>query len=170
MKDPKKLTRPGIIRPDIPWGGPVPLRHTGADDQEHTPYVIHRAPLGTHERFTAFLIEHYGGAFPTWLAPVQARFITVSDRFNEHAQKLVDELRAEQIRAELDRSSETVNKKIRNGAKQKIPSLLVIGEREQEDGTVTLRRHGSRDQQTMPFAELQDRLRAAIRTRTREPI
>jgi len=146
------------------------LSYTGADDQEHTPFVIHRAPLGTHERFTAFLIEHYGGAFPTWLAPVQVRFITVADRFNEHAQKLVDALRDEMIRAELDPATDTVNKKIRTGAKQKIPNLVVIGEREQAEGTITLRRHGSRDQQTMAFAELQDRLRTAIRTRTRDSI
>jgi threonyl-tRNA synthetase len=146
------------------------LHYTGPDNQDHTPLVIHRAPLGTHERFVAFLIEHYGGAFPTWLAPIQARFLTVADRFDEHARGRVAQLREERIRAELDDSADTVSKKIRNAARAKIPNTIVIGEREQAEGTVTLRRFGSPDQQSMPFAELQDRLRAAIRTRSRDPI
>ena len=146
------------------------LQYTGSDDRDHTPLVIHRAPLGTHERFVAFLIEHYGGAFPTWLAPVQVRFLTVADRFDEHARQRVAQLRDDRIRAELDDSSDTVSKKIRNAAKAKIPNTIVIGEREEADGTVTLRRLGSPEQQTMPFTELQDRLRTAIETRSREPI
>ncbi len=77
------------------------LTYIGPDNQEHHPYVIHRAPLGTHERFVAFLIEHYGGAFPTWLAPIQVRIITVSDQFNEYAEKIVASLRSKMVRAEL---------------------------------------------------------------------
>lgn len=142
------------------------LVYRGADNAEHHPYIIHRAPLGTHERFCAFLIEHYGGAFPTWLAPVQVRFVTVSDRFDGHAAKLVDELRGHMIRAELDDSSETMNKKIRNAAREKIPNTLVIGEREVEENTVTLRRHGSREQRTMPFAQFSEIVRRAISERS----
>lgn len=145
------------------------LVYRGADNQEHHPYIIHRAPLGTHERFSAFLIEHYGGAFPTWLAPVQVRFITVSERFDEHARKLVDELRGRMIRAELDASSETVSKKIRTAAHHKIPNTLVIGEREVEEGTVTLRRHGSRAQRTLPFAAFLDLVTQAIAQRSDAP-
>lgn len=144
------------------------LVYTGADDKPHTPWVIHRAPLGTHERFVAFLIEHFGGAFPTWLAPIQVRVITVADRFNEHAARLVDQLRHDLVRAELDDSGERVPKKIRNGVTQKIPNLLVIGEREVEEGSVTLRRYGSRDQESMPFAEFSDKLRVAIATRAKQ--
>jgi threonyl-tRNA synthetase len=142
------------------------LTYVGADGQDHMPYVIHRAPLGTHERFIAFLIEHYGGAFPTWLAPVQVRFIAVAEPFNEHAAKLVAALRDEYVRAELDSSTDTLNKKIRNAATHKIPNVCVIGEREQQDGTVTLRRHGAERQETMAFDRFTARLRAAIARRT----
>ncbi|MCB9726993.1 MAG: threonine--tRNA ligase [Deltaproteobacteria bacterium] len=142
------------------------LEYVGPDNQMHRPYIIHRAPLGTHERFVAFLIEHYGGAFPTWLAPVQVRVLTVGERFDEHAEKLVAALRGEMVRAEMDRSSETMGKKIRNAVTSKIPNVLVVGEREVEDGTVTLRRYGVQQQETLPFAAFQERLLTAIRTRS----
>jgi threonyl-tRNA synthetase len=142
------------------------LAYVGADNAEHRPYVIHRAPLGTHERFVAFLIEHYGGAFPTWLAPVQVRLVTVADRFNEYAEKIVQRLRSSMVRAELDDASETVSKKVRNAVTHKIPNVLVIGEREVEDETVTLRRYGSREQETMSVAAFEARITAAIRTRS----
>jgi threonyl-tRNA synthetase len=146
------------------------LTYVGADGQEHHPYVIHRAPLGTHERFVAFLLERYAGAFPTWLAPVQARVITVADRFNEYAEKLTQDLRNRMIRADFDASSETLSKKVRNASAEKIPNLLVIGEREAADDTVTLRRFGKTEQETMPSQELIARLSRAIETRSLEPI
>ncbi len=141
------------------------LAYVGADNSEHRPYIIHRAPLSTHERFIAFLIEHYGGAFPTWLAPIQVRVVTVSERFNDYGQKLVDALRKEFVRAELDSSSETMGKKIRNASITKIPNVLVVGEREVDDNTVTLRRYGSRDQSTMPFDEFKSGILTAIKER-----
>ena len=142
------------------------LAYRGSDNSEHTPYVIHRAPCGTHERFVAFLIEHYAGAFPTWLAPVQVRFLTVADRFDDHAHGLVETLRRRFIRAEIDDSPDTVSKKIRNAANQKIPNTIVIGEREVADGTVTLRRFGSQAQKNLPFSELLDLMSAAISGRS----
>ncbi|MGF1465259.1 MAG: threonine--tRNA ligase [Sandaracinaceae bacterium] len=141
------------------------LVYRGADNAEHHPYCIHRAPAGTHERFVAFLIEHYGGAFPTWLAPVQVRVLTVSDAYREYADGLVAELRGEMIRAEVDPSSETMGKKIRTAVTRKIPNVVVVGEAEAEAGTVTLRRYGSREQRTMPFAELKADLVGRIRRR-----
>jgi threonyl-tRNA synthetase len=129
------------------------LKYIGADNQEHTPYCIHRAPMGTHERFTAFLIEHFGGAFPTWLAPVQVRVVTVSDSFNEYADRIVSELRGGMIRAERDPAPDTMGKKIRNASRQKIPNVLIVGEKEQLEGTITLRRHGIEEQVTMPVSE-----------------
>jgi threonyl-tRNA synthetase len=144
------------------------LVYQGADNQEHRPYVIHRAPLGTHERFVAFLIEHYGGAFPTWLAPVQVRVLTVSDRFDDYARGVVRELRSEGIRAELDERHDTLGKAIRTAAAEKIPNTLVIGEREVEDQTVTLRRFGSREQETMPAADFRARVLKAIAERSQE--
>ncbi len=144
------------------------LEYVGADNEPHRPYIIHRAPFGTHERFIAFLIEHFGGAFPNWLAPIQVRVLCVTDEFKEYGQKIVDELRAEMVRAELDTSNERMGKMIRTGTVQKIPNLLVIGEREAQDGTVTLRRYGVREQQTMPVAEFKARLLEAIRARSLE--
>lgn len=144
------------------------LTYVAPDGSEQHPYVIHRAPLGTHERFVAFLIEHFGGAFPTWLAPVQAQVVTVSDKFAEYGQKLVDALRGHMVRAEMDDGGETMGKKIRTAVTRKIPNILVVGEREAEDGTVTLRRYGTREQQTMPFAEFEQRLLTTIRTRARD--
>lgn len=146
--------------------GRLGLKYVGADNQEHTPYVIHRAPLGTHERFTAFLIEHFGGAFPTWLAPIQTRVITVGEKFDAYGQRVVQELRSLGIRAELEQSSDTMGKKIRNGVKQKIPNLLILGDREQTDGTVTLRRYGSEKQTTLSVAAFQEKVQKAIQKRS----
>jgi threonyl-tRNA synthetase len=143
------------------------LRYVGADNKEHMPYVIHRAPLGTHERFTAFLIEHYGGAFPTWLSPVQVRLLPVTDGQSEYADRLSAALRQNMVRAEVDSTGERVQKKIRTALTSKIPNLLVIGEREAADGTVTLRRYGVEQQETMPFAEFEARILSAIKARSR---
>ncbi len=142
------------------------LHYVGADNAEHRPYVIHRAPLGTHERFVAFLIEHYGGAFPTWLAPIQVRVVTVGERFDAYGAGLVKRLRGQMVRAEMDPTSDTMGKKIRNAVTSKIPNVLVVGEREVEDGTVTLRRYGVQEQETMPVAAFEERLLAAIRARS----
>ena len=144
------------------------LVYTGADGQEHTPYCIHRAPLSTHERFAAILIEHFGGAFPTWLAPVQVRIITVSEQFEDYAEGLNAQLRAGFVRSEVASQSDTVPKKIREGTLRKIPNLLIVGEREATDGTVTLRRYGVKEQTTMPFAEFQAALAKTIAGRSLE--
>ena len=144
------------------------LVYTGADGAEHTPYCVHRAPFSTHERFVAILTEHFGGAFPTWLAPVQVQVITVSDQFDDYAQGLVERLRANFVRAEVASQSDTVSKKIREGATRKIPNLLVVGEREKADGTVTLRRYGVKQQTTMPFAEFEAALAKTIKERSLE--
>lgn len=143
------------------------LTYVGGDNELHRPYIIHRAPLGTHERFTAFLIEHYGAAFPTWLAPVQVKVLCVADRFLDYANAIVADLRSHFVRAEVDTSGERMGKMIRTNTKRKIPNLLVIGEREVEEGTVTLRRYGVREQQTMPVAAFKARLLKAIATRSK---
>ena len=142
------------------------LTYTAADGSQKHPYCLHRAPLGTHERFVAFLIEHYGGAFPTWLAPVQVMIEPVAEPFNGYADKLVAALRGDFVRAQADLSHDTLNKRIRNAVTAKIPNVLVVGEREMADDTVTLRRYGSRDTETMPFAEFQAKLAAAISGRS----
>jgi len=144
------------------------LTYSGADGQDHTPWVIHRAPLGTHERFTAFLIELYGGAFPTWLAPVQVRLLTIVDGVSNYAQHIANELRKQFFRAEVDISGERIGKKLRNALTRKIPNVLIIGEREAADGVVTLRCYGTEQQETVALDVFKMRLRAAVRRRTRE--
>ena len=144
------------------------LSYVGADGAEHTPYCIHRAPFATHERFTAFLIEHFGGAFPTWLAPVQVQVLTVSEQYGDYAREIVSRLRGNMVRAELASESDTVSKKIRDGATRKVPNLLVIGEREVADRTVTLRRYGVKRQTVLPLAEFEDALAHTISSRALE--
>ena len=144
------------------------LVYTGTDGAEHTPYCIHRAPLSTHERLVAFLLEHYAGAFPTWLAPVQAQVIAVSERFDDYGLEVVNRLRERMVRAELASSSETVSKKIRQGTTRKIPNLLIVGEREQAERTVTLRRYGHREQHTLGLERFEAALLATIGGRSKE--
>ena len=141
------------------------LEYKGSDGEMHVPWAIHRAPFSTHERMTAFLIEHFAGAFPTWLAPVQVQIITVADRFNEYGHEIVDRLRRNWVRAEMADEGETVGKKIREGTTAKIPNLLVIGEREVEERTVTLRCYGVDRQVTMSLDEFERHLLTTIGTR-----
>ena len=144
----------------------IPVVYTDSDGQEKLPYVIHRAPLSTHERFISFLIEHYGGAFPTWLAPVQVRLLPVSEKYLEYAEKVCADLRGSMIRAEVDQSPDKLGKKIRNGATRKIPVLLVIGEQEQEGESVMVRRYKIQEQRSMPAAEFKAQVLSEIRART----
>ncbi|MDE0645074.1 MAG: threonine--tRNA ligase [Gammaproteobacteria bacterium] len=144
------------------------LAYVGRDGELHTPYCIHRAPLSTHERMVAYLIEHYGGAFPTWLAPVQVLVVTVSEKFHQYGKQLVAELRSRFIRAELAPESDTVSKKIREGTIRKIPNMLVLGEREQEDQTVTLRRYGVREQTVLPKKQFIEHIEKTISARAPE--
>jgi threonyl-tRNA synthetase len=144
------------------------LTYIGADNKPHTPYVIHRAPAGTHERFVAFLIEHFGGAFPTWIAPVQVKVLVVSEKFNEYAEKIVKDLRHDFVRAEIDLTDDSFNKKIRNNAKKKIPNILIVGEKEMLDQTVTLKRYGIEEQSTMSYEGFKKMLFEKIKTRALE--
>lgn len=129
------------------------LSYIGEDGKEHRPYIIHRAPLGTHERFLAFLIEHFGGAFPTWMAPVQVRLVPVAEKFLGYAERLRQELTGGLVRVEVDGSSESFNKKIRNAVTHKIPNILVVGGKEEEREEITWRRYCVKEQRTMKFAE-----------------
>jgi threonyl-tRNA synthetase len=134
------------------------LKYIGQDGKEHIPYIIHRAPLGTHERFIAFLIEHFGGAFPTWLSPNQVRIIPVSDVFIESATKLQQELHQNLIRCDIDTSDNSFNKKIREAVTHKIPNMVILGGKEVENDTITLRRYCTNNQVTMPRAEFVERM------------
>jgi threonyl-tRNA synthetase len=134
------------------------LSYTGADNAEHRPVMIHRALLGSMERFAGILIEHYGGRFPLWLAPTQALVLPVADRHNERAAEVVAELRAGGFRARADERTESVGKKIRDAELSKAPYMLVVGDKEADAGTVSVRHHGDGDLGAMPLAELVSRL------------
>jgi threonyl-tRNA synthetase len=115
------------------------MEYVGEDNQRHRPVMIHRATLGTLERFTAVLIEHYAGAFPLWLAPEQVRLVPVADRHAEHARELASKLRGSGLRPMVDDSGETVGKKVRAAQLAKTPYVLVIGDKEIESGELTVR-------------------------------
>lgn len=141
------------------------LHYTGPDGADHVPYCIHRAPFSTHERMVAFLIEHFAGAFPTWLAPIQVRVLTVSNQFTEYGERVVKRLRQKFIRAEMGSGGDTVSKKIREGTIEKIPNLLIVGEKETEEGTITLRRYGEKQQHTLSLDTFEQAITRTIETR-----
>ena len=153
------------VQLDFAMPGRMGLSYVGPDGAEHVPYCIHRAPFSTHERMVAFLMEHYAGAFPTWLAPVQVQLLTVSEHFDEYADGVVARLRGHMVRAERAPSNDTLPKKIRQGTTAKIPNLLIVGEREVEEGTVTLRRYGEKQQTTMNVDEFEAKLLTTIAER-----
>jgi threonyl-tRNA synthetase len=129
------------------------LKYIGADNAEHQPVVIHRAIFGSFERFIAMIIEHYAGAFPLWLAPVQAIVLPIADRHLEYARRTLEQLRAAGLRAELDDRQEKIGYKIREAQLQKIPYMLVTGDREAADGTVSVRTRTGGDQGARPVDE-----------------
>lgn len=141
------------------------LTYIGQDGAEHRPYVVHRAPLGTHERFIAFLIEHFGGAFPTWMAPVQAALIPVNAEVLPYANEIAATLRQNLIRAEVDDSDNSFNKKIREAVTRKTPNIVIIGGKEAEARNVTLRRYCVKEQLTMPLDTFIDRMKRLVAER-----
>ena len=134
------------------------MNFIGVDNQAHRPYVIHRALLGSLERFFGMLIEHYAGAFPAWLAPVQAKVLSISDKQFDYAKGVRDQLRAAGIRAELDPRSEKIGFKIREAAMEKVPYILVVGDKEIEQNMVAVRERGGKDLGAMPLEEFVSRL------------
>jgi threonyl-tRNA synthetase len=142
------------------------LKYVDTDGQSKRPFIIHRAPLSTHERMISFLIELYGGAFPTWMAPVQVKLIPVSPEQLEYARELAERLRGQFFRAEVDDSTETFNKKIRTAVTHKIPNIWVLGEKERQNRTVTWRRYAVKEQVMVAFDKALEALQAMRQQRT----
>jgi len=130
---------------DFAQGRRFKLEFTNKDNHPETPLIIHRAPLGTHERFIGFLLEHYAGKFPAWLAPLQVKILPISDKFQQYAQSILEKLKNADIRAEVDDRSEKIGKKIRDTEVAKVPYMLVIGEKEVNENKVSVRRQGRGD-------------------------
>jgi threonyl-tRNA synthetase len=135
----------GTVQLDYSMPERFGLSYTGADNQEHRPVMIHRAMFGSYERFIGIMIEHYAGELPLWLAPVQAIVLPVSDRFNDYARQVRDTLRGAEARVDVDDRSESIGRKIREAELRKIPYMLVVGEREEQERTVSVREHRGGD-------------------------
>jgi threonyl-tRNA synthetase len=155
----------GTVQLDYSMPERFELTYTGADNAEHRPVMIHRALLGSFERFIGILIEHYAGELPLWLAPVQAIVLPVSDRFNGYGASVQERLREQALRVELDDRSESIGRKVRDAELRRIPHMLVVGEREQREGTVAVREHRAGDTGSAPVGELAQRLVEQVRRR-----
>jgi threonyl-tRNA synthetase len=135
----------GTIQLDMGMPERFDLNYTGVDGQDHRVIMLHRAILGSLERFIGILIEHYAGAFPVWLSPVQVRVMTIAERHNEYAQKLVEKLKSEGLRAESDLRTEKIGYKIREAEMMKIPYVFVVGDKEVETEQIAVRMRGRQD-------------------------
>jgi threonyl-tRNA synthetase len=143
------------------------LRYKDKDNTEKIPICIHRAPLGTHERFIGFLIEHYAGNFPLWLSPEQVRILTIGDdaKFIDYSTSIWKELRAHQVRAEIDKSTDQINGKIQRAEQMKVHTMFVIGKRDMEAGAVSVRVHGKGNLGAKPRSEAIADILQAIKER-----
>jgi threonyl-tRNA synthetase len=144
------------------------LRYKDRDNIDKIPICIHRAPLGTHERFIGFLIEHYAGNFPLWLAPEQVRILTIGDdaKLIDYARSVLNELRGHQVRAEIDESSDKINGKIQRAEQMKVHTMFVIGKRDMEANAVSVRIHGKGNLGAKPRAEAIAEILQSIRERS----
>jgi len=139
------------------------LEYIGEDGRSHTPVMVHRACLGSVERFLGILIEHFGGAFPVWLAPVQAVILPVSDKHGEYAREVEKRLVKEDIRVDLDLRNEKIGKKVRDAQIQKVPYMLIVGDREKTEGTVSLRVRSGGDQGAVDLNKFIEKVKEEIK-------
>lgn len=153
---------------DFAQGRRFKLEFTNKENTPETPLIIHRAPLGTHERFIGFLLEHYAGKFPAWLAPVQVKVLPISDKFLPYANSILESLKNADIRGEVDDRNEKIGKKIRDTELMRVPYMLVVGEKEMNEGKVAIRRQGKGDTGVKPIEEFIVELTAEIKERRGE--
>lgn len=152
----------GTIQVDYNLPERFQLEYTGADNQKHRPVMIHRAPFGSMERFVAVLLEHTAGKFPLWLAPEQAVVLPISEKFNDYAYEVAKQLSARDIRAEVDDRNEKIGKKIRDNELKRIPYMLIVGEKEAENGEISVRKQGEGDKGMMKIATFADEITREI--------
>jgi threonyl-tRNA synthetase len=153
---------------DFSQGRSFKLQYTTEDNRSETPLIIHRAPLGTHERFIGFLLEHYAGKLPLWLAPVQVKILPISDKFLDYSKSVLQKLKNRDIRVELDDRNEKIGKKIRDTELMRVPYMLVIGEKEMNDEAVSVRRQGKGDAGTKTVEEFLQEIVAEVKERRAE--
>ena len=152
----------GTIQVDYNLPERFELEYTGSDNQKHRPVMIHRAPFGSMERFVAVLIEHTGGKFPLWLTPDQVAILPISAKFNDYAQQVASQLAEKDIRAIVDDRNEKIGRKIRDNEMKRIPYLLIVGEKEAENGEVSVRKQGEGDKGSMKIATFAANLNAEV--------
>ncbi|MGD8306851.1 MAG: threonine--tRNA ligase, partial [Ignavibacteria bacterium] len=138
------------------------MTYIGEDGQEHRPFMVHRALLGSIERFFGVLIEHFAGAFPLWLAPIQVAIIPVSQNFFGYAQQVYNQLKSNNIRVEFDKRNEKIGYKIRDWETNKVPYMLILGEKEVEAGNISIRKHKEGDKGILGLNEFIDNINAEI--------
>ena len=153
---------------DFAQGRSFKLSFTNKDNAPEVPLIIHRAPLGTHERFIGFLLEHYAGKFPAWLAPLQVKILPISDKFMDYANTILKTLKNADIRAEIDDRNEKIGKKIRDTELAKVPYMLVVGEKEKNEGAVAVRRQGKGDLGVKGLEDFVNELLVEIKERREE--
>ncbi len=156
----------GTIQLDYAMPERFGITYTGADNAEHTPVMIHRALFGSFERLIGILIEHYAAEFPVWLAPIQAVVLPIADRHLDYAREVSERLGGSGLRGDVDGRSESVSRKIRDAELRKVPYLLVVGDREQESGAVSVREHRGGDRGSMPVDELVELIQAKVQARS----
>jgi threonyl-tRNA synthetase len=152
----------GTIQVDYNLPDRFELEYTGSDNEKHRPIMIHRAPFGSMERFVAVLLEHSAGKFPLWLTPDQVIVLPISEKYQKYAEKVLNLLKNSEIRALIDGRSEKIGRKIRDAELQKIPYLLIVGEKEETENTVSVRRQGKGDVGTFTIDGFIDELKSEI--------
>jgi threonyl-tRNA synthetase len=160
-----RLWQLGTVQLDFNLPERFQLEYIGEDNKPHRPVMVHRALFGSIERFFGVLIEHYAGAFPMWLAPVQVTVLPITDRINNYALEVADELKRNGLRVETNLRSEKIGAKIRDAQLQKIPFMLVLGDREMEDGTVAVRERKGGDLGVLKLTEFKEMARRLIESR-----
>ena len=155
----------GTIQLDMNLPERFQIEYIGEDGQKHRPIMIHRACFGSMERFIGILTEHYAGAFPTWMAPVQVKILPISEKHVEYAKKLAKQMHRDYVRVEVDDRSEKIGYKIRQAQMAKVPYMLVVGDKEVEEGTVNVRKHGGDELGSVPFEEFFNSIKIEIKER-----
>ena len=155
----------GTIQLDMNLPERFQIEYVGEDGQKHRPIMIHRACFGSMERFIGILTEHYAGAFPTWMAPVQVKILPISEKHVEYAKDLAKQMHRDYVRVEVDDSSEKIGYKIRRAQMAKVPYMLVVGDKEVEEGTVNVRKHGGDELGSVPFEEFFNSIKTEIKER-----
>ena len=155
----------GTIQLDMNLPERFQIEYVGEDGQKHRPIMIHRACFGSMERFIGILTEHYAGAFPTWMAPVQVKILPISEKHVEYAKELAKQMHRDYVRVEVDERSEKIGYKIRQAQMAKVPYMLVVGDKEVEEGTVNVRKHGGDELGSVPFDEFFNSIKIEIKER-----